>query len=257
MCDCNGTGYEGLRCELDVDECSTDPCLNGGTCENTPGSFTCDCAEGFDGPRCEDAVGCLDCGAGTFCNYPIGSGCGASDPGVGECLSVPEVCPDIEMPVCGCDGRTYMNPCFAAQNSVSVRNTGACDGREEDGCTYRGQFYDVGETFPAGDGCNTCSCRAGGVVTCSQITCNPAATCGGLADQGCPSGQYCRYAPNDACGDNNEFGTCATMPFACAIPLDPTCGCDGRTYDSPCHAAMAGISVAADGPCTVTPRPQP
>ena len=38
----------------DVDECSelNLPC-NGGTCTNTPGTFTCDCTgTGFEGPTC-------------------------------------------------------------------------------------------------------------------------------------------------------------------------------------------------------------
>ena len=40
----------------DVDECITGtPCLNGGTCDNTPaGSFTCNCTgTGYTGATCE------------------------------------------------------------------------------------------------------------------------------------------------------------------------------------------------------------
>ena len=29
------------------------PCEQGGTCVNTPGSFQCNCSNGFTGPRCE------------------------------------------------------------------------------------------------------------------------------------------------------------------------------------------------------------
>lgn len=37
----------------DVDECQSEPCKNGGTCWDLPGSFTCYCPEGFVGTQCE------------------------------------------------------------------------------------------------------------------------------------------------------------------------------------------------------------
>lgn len=37
----------------DVNECLTRPCLNGGTCQNLPGSYKCKCKPGFLGRRCE------------------------------------------------------------------------------------------------------------------------------------------------------------------------------------------------------------
>lgn len=40
---CRCRGYYGPRCELDVDECAGEPCLNGATCLNEPGSFRCLC----------------------------------------------------------------------------------------------------------------------------------------------------------------------------------------------------------------------
>lgn len=38
---------------LDVNECASFPCLNGGRCVNTDGSFQCSCKDGFTGSRCE------------------------------------------------------------------------------------------------------------------------------------------------------------------------------------------------------------
>lgn len=38
---------------LDVDECSSDPCLNGGSCVDLVGNYSCICVEPFEGPQCE------------------------------------------------------------------------------------------------------------------------------------------------------------------------------------------------------------
>ena len=74
-CQC-GTGVTGTHCEngmmllhwstfhcrfkenrsffADVDECISDPCRNGATCNNTVGSFVCDCLAGYTGELCEE-----------------------------------------------------------------------------------------------------------------------------------------------------------------------------------------------------------
>jgi hypothetical protein len=54
----------------------------------------------------------------------------------------------------------------------------ACVGDDDDSgsgsgsmtCTHAGTDYEVGDTFPAGDGCNTCSCTDQGVA-CTIIGC--------------------------------------------------------------------------------------
>ncbi|KAJ7418322.1 Sushi, nidogen and EGF-like domain-containing protein 1 [Willisornis vidua] len=55
LCLCE-PGYTGHHCELDVDECQSEPCKNSGTCRDLPGSFACDCPEGFLGTQCETEV---------------------------------------------------------------------------------------------------------------------------------------------------------------------------------------------------------
>uniref|UniRef100_A0A2K6R3I6 Protein crumbs homolog 1 n=1 Tax=Rhinopithecus roxellana TaxID=61622 RepID=A0A2K6R3I6_RHIRO len=42
VCICQ-PGFTGIHCEEDVNECSSNPCQNGGTCENLPGNYTCHC----------------------------------------------------------------------------------------------------------------------------------------------------------------------------------------------------------------------
>ncbi|XP_044515688.1 protein crumbs homolog 2 [Gracilinanus agilis] len=57
-CSC-GAGWEGPRCEVDVDECGSAPCVHG-HCGNLPGSYRCHCSPGYTGRDCEtDVDDCL------------------------------------------------------------------------------------------------------------------------------------------------------------------------------------------------------
>lgn len=43
----------GSRCELEINECLSNPCLNGGMCEDLMGGYSCNCAIGYSGDSCE------------------------------------------------------------------------------------------------------------------------------------------------------------------------------------------------------------
>ncbi|XP_032219423.2 protocadherin Fat 4 [Nematostella vectensis] len=61
-------GYTGRRCEVDIDDCASQPCQNGGTCKDGVTSFTCACAVGISGALCDRTSSlCGKCPRDTLC----------------------------------------------------------------------------------------------------------------------------------------------------------------------------------------------
>ncbi|XP_077861666.1 uncharacterized protein LOC102808514 [Saccoglossus kowalevskii] len=50
------SGYEGIRCETDIDDCDPNPCLNSGVCEDGINIYTCTCPEGYTGDICQTNI---------------------------------------------------------------------------------------------------------------------------------------------------------------------------------------------------------
>lgn len=72
--------YSGPSCEINIDECESNPCMNGGECTDLVNDFKCTCDVFYTGKRCQHLIddcashpcqnggSCLDMLDGFVCN---------------------------------------------------------------------------------------------------------------------------------------------------------------------------------------------
>ncbi|MCB9612321.1 MAG: hypothetical protein H6722_07715 [Sandaracinus sp.] len=101
---------DGASCCPRTGTCVADDCV--GCCENAPADSLHPCRDDSDCTSLDPAS--------AFCWTEA---CGAS----GGCFFQPLSCGGTLAPVCGCDGRTYSNACWARRDRVDVRRSGTCD----------------------------------------------------------------------------------------------------------------------------------
>ena len=74
-------GYTGTHCQTDTDECSSNPCQNGGICQDLINSYRCSCPIGFEGMSAvclQFSVSCLFTfiSLGPLCQNIVKDDCG-------------------------------------------------------------------------------------------------------------------------------------------------------------------------------------
>lgn len=86
-----------------------------------------DCCRDYD-KYCSNLCGGSSgrkCVTGEYCLYPFADRCG--DAGTtGICAPAQKNCPSYTMYVCGCNGQTYQNPCWAHKSGQAIRHYGPC-----------------------------------------------------------------------------------------------------------------------------------
>jgi hypothetical protein len=210
------------------------------------------------------------CPDGFFCLF---SSCEQT---IGHCRQVPADCSDADaLPVCGCDGVTYMNECELHRAGQSMQFVGECAGET---CTSDNRMSCPGGYFcngycgesegwcePLPDGCvmeSICGCDSIGNPVTYPSMCDMAANLGWFAYVGdCGVGSCLENDPEGVCGPGSFCegmegqcgsglrGRCADRPATCEGVIDPVCGCDDVTYNNDCERQVAGVWLAHAGPC--------
>ena len=96
-CECT-VGFNGIMCEVNIDDCLTSPCLNSGTCEDQVNSFNCICIHFWIGDTCDDCP--LNCTFGTqesdcsMCNCSVGFSGTETCNDINECTEQTQPCPE-------------------------------------------------------------------------------------------------------------------------------------------------------------------
>lgn len=204
--------------------------------------------------------------------------------------AVPQNCPNVDMPVCGLDGRSYQNECKAIKAGTKKAYDGWCTNASfsNDPSGYKAMnnsdfVKDARNGFlPVGRPFDTCACNStlnpicgvNGITyanycraACHNIMPAHYGQCGALSyEYDSKAICECDYANSPVCGKNGItlenvctskcFNTViasngmCVLPCSCSFYYNPVCGENGKNYANECLLDCAHVSKFSNGLCS-------
>lgn len=233
----------GLACPTPKACCLTDshcydPATNPDSCPEPPAD-----SDLWGRPTCSSNA---QCPARTVCWLETGL-C----QGIGHCQPIGNTgaCgPGDFCHTCGCDGNSYPDYQTAARAGTSTPSTwgGSCGSLVQVDAQTSRRLCGKTEDCMTGESC--CAITAACYPSDKPALCRmppdgKSYPC--LSNAQCVASEYCAAQGCDTPGFCAPLGP----QEECGVTIEPTCGCDGKTYTSPPCAEYKGIRVAHAGAC--------